>query len=477
MSIAAAVASIVAVYQGFVDLSFLNTGFWTYMIRASGTLADPNKLGAVVGFWTIGSLVLARRLSNPWAMRLAVVAIVLGVAAEWLSGSRTGLAALGVSLMCALFEAIRSWRAARAPLDLRRVMMAGAGALVLAIAMVIVLRSASTHTIVARGTLGYLPFIGDIGILDSANELLWERYGWGSAAIQMIEEHPIEGVGVGTFHALSHDFGKLRGYDLAPDNAQNWFRHNFAEFGLLGCFPMLWWCVILAGLMLSRPREDRLTFGMLRGVLVAFGVASTFGMPAQSIAIVITFWVFVFWLWSEARPTVEAAPPAISKNEWLIAAAVLVAIQVGTTTVTAFGDLRPHNRAQRFDWFYRYGFHITGDGTDVEPDPGGNPIGRRWTMKDSLAVIPVKGRVLKFVAWIDHPDSDLRPVHTRVWADSLLVFEGNLRRAPLTLDIPATPGKTHMLIETSIDRTWRPSESGSRDSRDLGLSIRDWTWE
>jgi hypothetical protein len=45
------------------------------------------------------------------------------------------------------------------------------------------------------------------------------------------------------------------------------------------------------------------------------------------------------------------------------------------------------------------------------------------------------------------------------------------------LDIPATPGKTHMLLETEIDRTWRPSDSGSRDTRDLGLSIRDWVWQ
>jgi hypothetical protein len=477
MSIAAGVAAIVAVYQGFVDLSFLNTGFWAYMIRASGTLADPNKLGAVVGFWTIGSLVLARRLSRPWPMRLAGVAIVLGVAAAWLSGSRTGLAAFGVSLMFALFEAIRGWHARSEPLDLRRVAMAGAGAIVLAIALVIVLQNASTHTIVARGTLGYLPFIGDRGIVNSANELLWERFGYGPAAIEMIEEHPIEGVGVGMFHALSYDFGKLRGYNLAPDNAQNWFRHNFAELGLLGSVPMLWWCLVLAGLMLSRPREDRLTFGMLRGVLVGFGVASTFGMPAQSVAIVITFWVFVFWLWSEARPSVDPAPAAILRNESQIAAAVLIAVHLGTTTVAAFGDLRPYNRAQRFDWFYRYGFLVTTNGADLEPDPGGNPIGRRWTMKDSLAVIPVKGKVLKFVAWIDHPDADLKPVHIRVWADSMLVYEGLLRRTPLMLDIPATPVKTHMLLETSIDRTWRPSDSGSRDTRNLGLSIRDWTWE
>ena len=147
------------------------------------------------------------------------------------------------------------------------------------------------------------------------------------------------------------------------------------------------------------------------------------------------------------------------------------------TTLHAFGDLRPHNRAQRFDWFYRYGYLVTDDGADLEADPGGNPIGRRWTMTDSLAVIPVKGKVLKFVAWIDHPDSDLRPVHTRVWADSNLIYEGDLRRTPLMMDIPATPGRSHMVLETSIDRTWRPSDSGSRDTRELGLSIRDWRWE
>ena len=36
----------------------------------------------------------------------------------------------------------------------------------------------------------------------------------------------------------------------------------------------------------------------------------------------------------------------------------------------------------------------------------GNPVQRRWTGKDAVAVIPAKGKVLKFVAWIDHPDGD-----------------------------------------------------------------------
>ena len=197
MAIAAAIACVVAVYQGFVDLTFLNRGFWAYMIRASGTLADPNKLGAVTAFWTIGAVVLARRLPRPWSMVVPGASLILGVATVWLSGSRTGLAAVAISLAIALVEAIRHWRATRStsPIDARRVVAIAAVALAVAAAMVVVLQRASTHTIVARGTLGYLPFIGDRGILDSANELLWERFGYGPAAIQMIKEHPIDGIG------------------------------------------------------------------------------------------------------------------------------------------------------------------------------------------------------------------------------------------------------------------------------------------
>ena len=111
----------------------------------------------------------------------------------------------------------------------------------------------------------------------------------------------------------------------------------------------------------------------------------------------------------------------------MIAAAVLVAVHVATTTVDAFGDLRPHNRAQRLDWFYRYGFHTNeNDGAELEPRSRRQshrpPVDHEgFAGGDSRS----KGKVLKFVAWIDHPDADLRPVHIKVWADSMLVYEGD----------------------------------------------------
>ena len=476
---ATTIACVIAVYQGFVDLTFLNRPFWSYMLRASGTLGDANKLGAVIAFWTVGAMVLARRLSSPWSTMVFFAAPMLGIATVWVSGSRTGLVAVAVSLAIAFIEAIRHWRAARsARIDIKRVAGIAAVAIVVIAAMVVVLQRASTHTVVQRGSLNYVPFIGEYGIVNSVNILLWERFGYGPAAIQMIKEHPIDGIGVGAFHALVIDYGKTRGYSIPPDNGQAWLRHNLAEFGLVGSLPMLWWSLVFViALFARRSGGDRLTTGMLRGVFVGFAIASTFGMPAQSIAIVITFWVFVFWFLLEQAPSesdVVQRQPAAWPRPALIAAAALILIHAGMTTVDAFGDLRPRERAQRWDWFYRYGF-VHPD--DVEPDPGGNPVGRRWTTEQSLAVIPVKGRVLKFVAWVDHPDADVNPVQVRVWADSALLYEGALKRSPLLLDIPAKPGEKYMVLETSIDRLFRPSDSGGRDRRELGLSIRDWVWD
>lgn len=469
LAITAAIGSVVAIYQGFVDLSFLNRGFWTYMLRAAGTHGDPNKLGTIAAFWTVGTVVLAGRFAPPWRSIVSVAAIVIGTAAVWVSGSRTGLAAIIVSLAIAAFETIRAGR-----FDMRRLVTFGAGALVAVAVVASVLQNASTHTIVQRGTLGYLPFIGDRGIINSANELLWERFGYGPAAIEMVREHPMDGVGVGMFHTLAHDFGRLRGYDIPPDNAQNWFRHIVAELGIVGSIPALWWCVVLTMLLFSRPGApgDRLSPGLLRAVLIGFAVASMFGMPGQAAAVVVTLWVFVFWLFLErAEDTGAVARPNWSRPT-AIAAGLLIAVHVAATVADAQGALRPRSRAERFDWFYRYGIG------ELEADPGGNAVQRRWTGPDALVVIPVKGKVLKFVAWIDHPDGDENPPHVTVRADARVIHDGPLKRsAPLLVDIPATPGHSHMVIETSIDRLYYPSEQGSRDRRGLGLSIRDFVWD
>ncbi len=479
LAAAAALTSAVAVYQGLVDLNFLNSGFWAYMGRTAGTLGDANKLGMVAALLAPAAVVLARPIAAPWSFIVGIGGTVLAVAAVWTSSSRTGLAALAIGLLATAIAAARAGLAVRRespqPTGRARAIGVALGGLALAGLLVVALSQSSTTTVVGRGLLGHVPFIGDRGLMNSLNEFIWERFGYGPAAIQMVREHPLAGVGTGAFHTLVHDYGTLVHYDIPPDNAQNWMRHLIAELGLLGSVPWIWWCVVLvASLLAKMPMGgDRFATGVLRGALIAFGLASLFGMPGQAMPLIVTFWIFVFWFTTAKHPQ-----PGATETGWvgwsrrtMLLTALLVVTHAGLTMADANGDLRPRHRAMQFDWFYRYGL------MDLDADPSGGP-GRRWTMKESLAVIPVHGKVLKFVGWIDHPDGDDRPVRVRVWADSALVYDADLKRsAAIHLDIPAKPGATHMVLQTWIGRTWRPTDFGRSDPRELGLSVRDWAWE
>lgn len=474
LAIALTVACAVGAYQAFVDLRFLNPHLWPHMGRASGTLGDANTFGMLAALWGTAAVVLAQRWRAPWSIVAAVAGVTVGMAGVLTSGSRTSLIAISIGLAAVAFESVMSWRrgGAAQPPSMKRLAPFVAGALALAIVIVLVARGSSITSVVGRGSLGYIPGFGDIPIRESARELLWERFGYGSAAIKMIAEHPVSGVGVGTFHTLVHDFAiAASGKEIVPDNAQNWYRHHLAELGLIGSLPWLaWWVMFGIGLFSRTSSGDRFSVGVLRGALVGFGIASMLGMPGQSLPVVITFWTMAFWYASQKGiPSDRSA--AWSTAMWAVTL-VGVVLHSAVTFADARGDLRPRDRSMRFGWEYRYGLG------NLERDATGAPERRTSFDHRSLSVTPVTGQVLKLAAWIDHPDGDEHPVEVRIWADSRLVYDGELKRSAAILqDIPATPGRTHMVIESEISRLWRPSDYGRNDSRVLGLSIRDWVWE
>jgi hypothetical protein len=476
LAAALAVACVVGGYQGFVDLTFLNPHDWPHLRRAAGTLGDANAFGVVAGLWGPAFIVLARSFPRPWSIVVGIAGVSCAAVGVLTSGSRTALVTMSLGLAAVAFESVMAWRKAEgsARLSARRLAPIIGGALVLMAIALVVGRNSSIISVVGRGSLGYVPFVGDIGIRETARELLWDRFGYGPPAVQMIREHPWSGIGIGTFHTLVHDFAvAVSGKEIPPDNAQSWYRHLLAELGFLGSLPWIAWCVVFLSTLVSRATKDRdrFTLGVLRGALAGFGIASLLGMPAQSLPVVLTFWTLAFWF---ALVKGVTAPPTGSGHWSPIAWGATFALVIVHATITyadARGDLRPRHRSMRFGWDYRYGI------SDLERSPDGSP-GRRWTELTSLSVIPVKGKVLKFVGWIDHPDADERPVHVRVWADSTIVYDDDLKRsAAIFLDIPATPGKTHMVVQTEISRMWKPRDFGRDDPRELGLSVRDWTWE
>lgn len=473
LAIAITVSCAVGAYQAFVDLRFVNPHLWPHMNRASGTLGDANTFGMLCALLAAAGAVLARRSRAPWPVLAAVAGIAIATSGVLTSGSRTALITLGMTLAAAGVEGVLAWRrSANAGFSVKHIVPVLVGALTVVVVVVLVFRGSSVTSIVGRGSLGYIPGFGDIPITESARELLWERFGYGSAAVKMITDHPLAGTGVGTFHTLVHDFAlRASGKELVPDNAQSWYRHHLAELGVLGSLPWMAWCVAFGMALFSRSAAvNRFPAGVLRGTLLGFGIVSLLGMAGQSLPVVLTFWTIAFWF-TILKGTPVGATPAWPTAPW-VATLALVALHATVTFKDARGDLRPRNRALSIGWDYRYGLG------GIERDATGVPERRTSFNSRSLSISRVNGRVLKLAAWIDHPDGDEHPVHVRIWADSRLVYDGELKRSAAILqDVPATPGRTHMVIESEISRLFRPRDYGRSDPRVLGLSIRDWVWE
>jgi hypothetical protein len=395
---------------------------------------------------------------------------VLGV---WASGSRTALLAAAIGLMSVAWLTWRGVRAGRdrgALLSRRNLVV---GATVLGVVMASLLFMARTPGMSPYERARHL-IPGLESTVGESLWLLWDRMGYGAAAVLMIEEHPWVGVGVGSYHTLAHDFAvEAGGYQVPPDNAQNWFRHQLAELGLLGSLPWIAWTALFVPLLLRRapPEPDGATLVLLRGSIVAFGAVSLVGMPGQSPAIIITFWTFVFWFLQAGSATPPQVPPdsrPMPRLGWVLVL-LLVAGHAGATYVLARGDLRPAHRAARFGWFYRYGLY------DLERPPDGAPF--RWTMRKAVAVIPVEGRTLDLEAWVDHPDADVTPVDVRIRAGDDVVARQRVRRGDrVTASVDVPSGQYFVILSTEVDRAWRPSDHGGSDTREPGLAIRDWRW-
>ncbi len=282
----------------------------------------------------------------------------------------------------------------------------------------------------------------------------------------MISDHPLQGVGIGAFHLMAPDYVFATSKRRVPaDNAQNWFRHQLAELGLLGSVGWIWWCAILTAALLSRRTapEWRISSLAAKYTIVGFGLASLLGMPSQSPALSLTVWTFTFWLLLTNHVDRSRGDPVPDDRRWpLRAAATLAVAFAATTAYVGWRDLRPPSIAKRFNYLYEYGLYET-------MDP---PAGRTETSAHAVAVMSAPTPALRLTVWVDHPDADEKPVDVDVWLDGRRVIHGRFGRGvPLSRVLPVPGNNQRFVLETRVDRTFRSPETGRND---VGLSV---AWE
>lgn len=457
------VSTVVAFIQSFIAPGFLNTGFFGFLRRSSGMMLDANAYGIAAAIWAVILAGVAATLSSRRSIRLAVwsAAAFMGAGA-WMSGSRSCLVILVCGIVVGLVRGF-SWIRTMGSQARRRAVLA-------LIPVAIVLGMAGTQMKVGpiQRLMESLP--------DRPGPIvreLWNRGPYGPAAALMIRESPLVGVGIGAFHFLVHDYSLRATYVRpGPDNAQNWYRHQFAELGILGSLPWVVWLALLV--TFAARRWHVITASPLVSTLVAalvgFAAASLVGVPGQGAAVAATMWVLVFWFVRLVAPDLTRAAGAVASNEarwpWVVVLAAVV-LHGALTLGAAEGDLRVPNRAALGGWRYSYGFY----GPEKEAD------GRefRWAGKRALVVLDAPTRFMKLTVAAPHLDITRHPADVKVWCDGITIFDTRIAdRARLTTYLLIPEGKPRVVLELTTSRVSRPRDIGIPDDRELGLWV---AWE
>jgi hypothetical protein len=451
------IACAVAAYQLFGDITFLNTG-WAQFHRTAATMMDANGFGIAAMLCGSGFLAcLDRGRDRPWNVAM-LGGFALSLVGTWASGSKTALVAEMIALAIAGQSLARpSGSSGRTRHRGRLAVLAVAG--VTAGALLFALRDTGPAL-----RIGWILPRASFDSIAGFSRMLWDRGGYGRAALEMIRSHPWFGVGLGSFPLIVGDyqFSHLGG-PLAPDNAQNWIRHNLAELGTVGSLGWIAWAVCLAIAVFRRPNRARdWSATVVAGALVGIVLVSQVGMPTQNAAVAIAFWTFLFWYFSDRWPAIpDGERQSAAAWQWMLLAAVIVVFAIGTLH-TSLTSLRVPMRARQGGWNYVYGFR------EIERTPGGDAY--RPTDQHAVAVVRAASRAVKLAVWVTRPDVATHPVLARVWHDDRLVLETVLHdNQPVTTDIIIEREPRMLMVRTYLDRTVPPSPP------DLGLAVQ-WTF-
>ena len=463
-----AIATAAGIYQLFGDMSFLNRGLFGALGRASGTMVDANPFGVIAAAWGPALVAAAWLTPNRTLRVLALCGLLASWLGLWASAART---AFGTGCIACAFLVYAAWSTRLQHVSRRtRTMLVGASA----VAAVCV----TLAVVLLPATGGPLPRLRNTAPALSAPSMvaffkeMWNRNGYGMVATHLIREFPFFGVGLGAFHLVVPDYHFLLTRTvIPPDNAQNWYRHQLVEDGLVGSVGWMLWVATFAWFVLSAPVPESKRFSaiLVKGTLVALGVISLVGMPTQNIAVAVTLWTFAFWYWllagTPGQTGRDRAPARLGLVTW-VAIWTIVAVSVGGTAFAARDGLRVPQRAVTAAWPYFYGF------SDMEPTLDLARHSTVWAKRRAVAVLAPHARWVTLTVSLDALNIAKGPVDVKVWCDTALILSTRISTVqPITRYVAVRDGQTRMLVETWVSGSVRPADYGLNDKRELGLRV------
>jgi O-antigen ligase len=407
--------------------------FWKLTGRIAGGAIDPNSLGLLCALLLVVAMTRWLSHESPGVFEiLAAVFLVLGL---FLSGSRSGLLILLLSLFLLVLTASGISRRSRV-----------AGALIFAaglLALALLMTRATPGTLGARLAESLDPKL-PIEYRVSERPALWR------AAARLFWNHPLEGGGMGSFAWRLPDLLRDENRRLPMrDNPGNAYLQALAETGIIGFVITLAFVFTLGRIALSRARErpgDAVSAGA--GVSVsAFVLAMGLGSHWFAPDVALVFFLLVSIATGARRKESSAT------SVWSLRAAVLL-----YTAAAVIGMLATARPEEAFRYSPRLGFY------PLETSPGG-PF--RWTRgRFALWLAPGETSTLSLARFTPDPQpAELvaRRDDSVVWRESIAAGRSTLLRLSARSDRPSA-------LQFHVSRTFVPRRLRiSDDPRELGL--------
>jgi O-antigen ligase len=479
---------VVAFYQAFVDIHFLNVPFFAELKRASGLGYDANSFGLTIYF--LMPLCIYKIITLDERIRKLAYCLLWMVLfiALLISGSRTGLA--GVIALIVLLPVVFAWVHTELPVAKRRLLVCAPAFLLICI-LLLGLAAVKANRLLSLETLNRVDSTfedfkegGTLGILEKSMRLhLWRQ------AFRMIRESPVAGLGPGGYQRnldnVRYRYAEDPRYRFV-DIACNHYLQMAVELGIPGLALNLV-ITVLPLWMLFRVRnrienrDERWAVGIAFTsiiILLALFLTAPHTMPLD------VLWVFVLllaFLYAAAIRYGYQFSRTMMRIFGLFCFFSTILFAAGTYWMT-FGKEGYQSLQNSHWWPLRY------ERNCYVPEQWNDGI-VRWCREDSQLQIPITSELpekIKLSLWLNHPDVEQNPVTVRYGDKSGVHHEITLAKSGWnSLEIPMTrdyiyehhpPGRQdiyrYLVLSLDVSRTWVPKEWGINvDERKLGVAV------
>jgi len=387
----AAVNALVA----FIQLNYLpllfTTEKWSRAGQATGLMIDGNSLGMVSAIAIAASPLWLPRC---WYKNVqALLTLVFLLFCIFASGSRTAFFLVGIfCVSVVVVQTIAKAGSMRATKIFQYTVVS---------AVVVILFIGSVYFLIGSLNLPELPlqkrlsdtfdsFLSGTGIDELTNSriMMWRFSAW------MATEHPVSGVGPGTFFCEVGNFARAHGFHYRTiDNAMNLYLHLFVELGLLACISMIIVLVIIFRGQCQRVRQKPIggrnrelaVAAFLSSLIVIFFFGPHITLPESMFILMLSFGLIS----RRHRATGSEAGTRIMTGWKAGIAWTVILLLIGLFSCWTAVGMHPSKLWGDLRWHIESGFGIREDG-----DP---PY--QWTEQIAVRTVRAKGRFLQLKCW------------------------------------------------------------------------------